>query len=308
MKLLPLALAAGAALASFGASADGPGGSSSAAGCAAADATCFSANRGNRPTGALVSAGAPATGATPNCLQGSADSTCALPSGVGFGAYGDPSAVPTPTPCRALPASQWTGGCPVGQIGAITYQADYSCGYQKVYLQGSLTPTLMIAEPGQYGPGYPIANTCANPTPPTPPTPTYTRIYLLSIDTFETTSTSRVTVTIQRANADGSAQYLLSRAGPWYNVDLMLPWGFDYRPMYGPSDGANNADAMRPPMQFFIDKGCKLVSDDPSLRYNAAAAYAQSFGGLTVWKSLWYGGFGDGYTNYAFCPNDVGIG
>lgn len=313
-----LFVAALAALLAAPAWADGQSGGqlSSQAVCATSgDATCIGGSRGNRPTGLVVSAGAPASAATPNCRQGSADSTCATVVGAGYAPYATPGSTPTPTPCRSLPASQWTGGCPVGKIGSITYQADYSCGYQKVYRTGSLIPTLMIAEPGQYGPGYEIANSCADPAPPAPPAPTFSYIYSVSShwgwcggSTFGGQS-QPILNTIAFTSAGTNVRDVTG----YCNYSFATAWGAS------PQDAWQTlptAQALAAPMQLLKGLGCSIASEDPAamdaamlaerarlLAFGYQASLLDSSIMPAVRASI---GIDDYYyVNYAACPSRV---
>lgn len=313
MKRVLSAAATCAALLAAPAWADGQSGGqlSSQAVCATSgDATCIGGSRGNRPTGLVVSAGAPASAATPNCRQGSADSTCATAVGAGYAPYATPGSTPTPTPCRSLPASQWTGGCPVGKIGSITYQADYSCGYQKVYRTGSLTPTLMIAEPGQYGPGYEIANSCVDPAPPAPPAPTYSYVYSVgSLWGFCGGSTfgGQTQPKLNTAEYTSAGAY----SNGWtYCYDLVTPWGYSIQNAFLTLP---KAQALAAPMQYLKDKGCSIASESPAAMDAAMAAqriwminygYPASTADQALSQMRANVGIDDYYySNFAACPN-----
>jgi len=143
------------------------------------------------------------------------------------------------------------------------------------------------------------------PVPPPPPMTAYGFIYQVSYST-------------SMCGSNGSCNYtvsvdLKSKGVPGWNnrysyLDTTgygpLPWGYDLYPLADAWPNLSDPNSMRPPTQYFVDRGCVLATDDAT-----AKSIVSGDVGFDISATLYAGVSPNGitlhYANFAVCPSPV---
>lgn len=149
----------------------------------------------------------------------------------------------------------------------------------------------------------PGVGTCYN----APVAPAYSRIYAIAADLQEGMNHTSQSVQILRNAMDGSGWSRIYQAATneWYGQAALLPWGYDLSPFLATGQTIRDPSTLRPPMQFFLDRGCQILSDNGGMA-NVIAPYGSGSGyDLTPLAGNSFGSSRRSYWNWAVCTNDV---
>ncbi|MFJ4291247.1 hypothetical protein ACIP1U_15905 [Cupriavidus sp. NPDC089707] len=116
-----------------------------------------------------------------------------------------------------------------------------------------------------------------------------------------------MSVRILRNSMNGSAWQTIYSVGvnPWYGQPGGLPWYGDLVPHMAYDIAIFDANALRPPMQYFLDRGCRILSDSPDISAVIAPYGSGSGTSLTAVQGKTFGSSVHSYWNWAICSGDV---